>query len=171
MELMRSLPRISLSLLLAMSCRAISTFAVALFAFARLTQAQLQSAQNDAIKVTVSQNDDGSRTAYEHDPADHRATATTTAMNGKLLGKVRYKLDDAGRYLSGEVIGPDDKLRYKTAYKYEPGTGRLAEETQLTTDGAVKLRLVFSYDSGGKQAGYSVFDANGKLLGQTSKRP
>ena len=44
----------------------------------------------------------------------HRATATTTGKDGKLVGKIRYTLDEAGRFASGEVYGPDDQLRFKT---------------------------------------------------------
>lgn len=133
-------------------------------------RAQLSGPDNLPIRVTVSQNDDGSQTSYETDPSNHRATGTTTGTNGKLVQTIRYKLDDAGRYLSGDVSGPDGKLRYRSVYKYDSGNGRLVEETQLTGAGAVKLRLVFAYDGAGKQAGYSVYDAGGNLLGRTSKK-
>ncbi|MDQ6623704.1 MAG: hypothetical protein M3Y86_09505 [Verrucomicrobiota bacterium] len=131
--------------------------------------AQLQSPESDAIRVTISQNADGSRTAYEFDPANHRATASTTDADGKPLGKIRYTLDEANRFATGEVLGPKGQFLYKTIYKYD-GQGRLSDETQLTKDDAVKLRLVYAYDVNGKQAGYSVYDADGKLLGQTSKK-
>ncbi|MFL6540215.1 MAG: hypothetical protein ACJ8HQ_00950 [Chthoniobacterales bacterium] len=142
--------------------------ALALVVFASSALAQLDP-NAQPVRVTVSQNDDGSRTAYEFDPSNHRATATTTSMQGKQLGKIAYKLDDSGRYESGEVFGPNNQFQYRTRYKYEGD--RMSEETQLTKEGAVKLRLVYEYDGAGKQAGYAVYDASGKLLGRTSKRP
>jgi len=135
--------------------------------FAPSTRAQLQSGGAiEPIRVTVSMNEDGSRTAYEFDTANRKAVATTTGANGKLVSKIRYELDDAGRFAKGQVLGPDEKLRFKTLYKYD-AAGRLAEETQLTREEAVKLRLVYAYDATGKPSGYSVYDSSGKLLGQT----
>lgn len=132
-------------------------------------QAQ-EGAPGNSIRVTMSLNDDGSQTVYETDAANRRATATTTSAAGKLTSRIRYKLDEAGRYETGEVYGPDDKMRFKTLYKYDAGTGRLTEETQLTTSGAVRHKIVYSFDAAGKPAGYSVFDAAGKLLGQTTRK-
>ena len=51
---------------------------------------------------------------------------------------------------------------------YHDGAGRMEQETQLSKDDQILNRIVYSYDSSGKQTGYSVFDGNGKLLGQTS---
>jgi hypothetical protein len=129
-------------------------------------QAQLQnSAPGNAIRVTVSQNNDGTQTAYQTDPLSKTATATTTS-GGKVISKINYKLDDLGRYQSGEVFGPAEKFQFRTTYKYDPN-GRVAEETRLSRDNIVQMKLVYSYDGAGKAAGYSVFDANGKLLGKT----
>ncbi|HEX8280903.1 MAG TPA: hypothetical protein VF551_05975, partial [Chthoniobacterales bacterium] len=89
-------------------------FLLGLAACPSLSLAQLPTAPGDAVRVTVSQNQDGSRTSYEVDPANRRATATTTSREGKLMGKIRYTLDDAGRFATGEVLGPDAQFRYKT---------------------------------------------------------
>src|SRR3954453_8825228 len=119
------------------------------------------------VRVTLSVNDDGTRTAYEFDPANHKATATTTTAEGKQQGKIRYVLDDAGRFASGEVYGPADKFRFKSVYKYDPA-GRLSEETQSSRDGVLQNRIVYAYDKAGKQTGYSVYDGAGKLLGRAT---
>ena len=144
----------------------------ALLAIAQPARAQLQSGGSiDPVRVTVSMNEDGSRTAYEFDQASRKAVATTTGANGKLVSKIRYDLDDAGRFAKGQVFGADEKLRFKTLYKYD-GSGRLEAETQLTPEDSVKVKLVYSYGPDGKQSGYSVYDGAGKLLGQTTpKRP
>jgi YD repeat-containing protein len=133
------------------------------------THAQQEAPAAGSIRVTMSLNEDGSKTVYETDTANRKATATTTSEAGKLVGKIRYTLDEAGRYETGEVAGPDDKLRFKTLYKYD-GAGQLKEETQLTPEGAVRHKIVYAFDAAGKPAGYSVFDASGKLLGQTRQR-
>ena len=117
----------------------------------------------------MSLNEDGSRTVYEIDKANRKATATTTSATGKPQAKIRYTLDEAGRFETGEIYGPDERLRFKTLYKYD-ASGRLKEETQLTKEGVVRHKIVYAYDSGGKPAGYSVFDASGKLLGQTKAK-
>jgi YD repeat-containing protein len=129
--------------------------------------AQLQTGTpSNAIRVTVSQNNDGSQTSYQTDPLSKTATAITTSSGGKMISKINYKLDDQGRYESGEVFGPGDRFQFRTKYKYDP-SGRVSEETRLTRENAVQMKLVYSYDGAGKPAGYSVFDAAGNLLGKT----
>jgi hypothetical protein len=127
----------------------------------------------DAVRVTVSMNADGTRTTYEFDSPRHRATATTTGKDGKMVGRIRYLLDDAGRFASGEVYGPDNQLRFKTLYKYNEA-GKLTQETQLGTDDSVRNKIVYAYDKVGRQTGYTVYDAAGKVIRQvppTSARP
>ncbi len=124
-------------------------------------------------RVTVSQNKDGSRTTYEVDNEARKTVATTIDADGKMQSRIRYDLDDAGRFARGEVYGPGDQLRFKTAYKYD-ASGQLLEETQFTTEGAVKNKLVYSYDQlSGRQTGYAVYDGAGKLVGttRTNSRP
>src|SRR5712692_10146740 len=91
---------------------------------------------DDTIRVTVSLNNDGSRTVYQFNNAKHEAIATTTEPDGKPRGKIVYQLGDAGRFMSGVAFGPDDKLLFKSLYKYD-ATGRLEEETHLGKDEAV----------------------------------
>ena len=123
--------------------------------------------QAETVRVTVSMNADGSRTVYKFDEAQHKAVATTTGQDGKVRGKIRYQLDDAGRYSSGMVFGADGRLRFKSHYKYD-NAGRLQEETQAAENDALLHKIVYSYDQEGKQIGYSIFDASGKLIGRTS---
>jgi YD repeat-containing protein len=132
--------------------------------------AQLASPSPDAVRVTVSLNADGTRTTYEFDAPRRRAVATTTTKEGKLVGKIRYVLDEAGRFYSGEVYGPDDQFRFKTLYKYDDA-GKLTQETQLGPDEAVRNKIVYAYDKAGRQTGYSVYDAAGKLVRQTPGSP
>jgi YD repeat-containing protein len=128
--------------------------------------AQLATSTPDAVRVTVSINADGTRTTYQFDSPNRRAVATTTDKDGKTVGKIRYVIDEAGRFMSGEVYGPDDHLRFKTLYKYDD-TGKLTQETQLGPDDVVRNKIVYAYDKTGKQTGYSVYDAAGKLIRQT----
>jgi hypothetical protein len=121
----------------------------------------------DAVRVRVSLNSDGSRTTYEFDNVHHKATATTSAPDGKLVGRIRYEIDDAGRFSSGIIFGPDDKFRFKSEYKYNPA-GRLEEETHLTKDDSVINKFVYSYNQAGKETGYSVYDASGKLIASST---
>jgi hypothetical protein len=141
-------------------------FAVALLGFAVRTQAQLATPTPDTVRVTVSLNADGSRTTYEFDSLHHKATATTTGKDGKMMGKIRYTLDEAGRFASGEVYGSDQQLRFKTLYKYD-AVGKLTQETQLGQDDAVRNKIVYAYDKNGKQTGYTVYDAAGKVIRRT----
>ena len=120
---------------------------------------------SDAVRVTVSMHPDGSRTVYKFDNAQHQAVATTTDPDGKLRETIRYELDDAGRFSSSVISGPDGRFRFKSRYKYDD-TGHLLEETQSAQDGTLLHKIV--YDASGKQTGYSVLDASGKLVGGQS---
>jgi len=122
---------------------------------------------SDAVRVTVSMHPDGSRTVYTFDNAQHKAVATTTDPDGKLRETIRYELDDAGRFSSSVISGPDGRLRFKSRYKYDDA-GHLLEETQSAEDGTLLHKIVYSYDASGKQTGYSVLDASGKLVGGQS---
>ncbi len=128
--------------------------------------AQIAAPPDEAVRVTVSMNADGSRTTYEFDSLHHQATATTTGKDRKLRGRIRYALDEAGRFMSGDVYGPDEQLRFKTLYKYDATSGRLTQEVQLSKDDAVQHKIVYAYDNNGKQIGYTVYDAAGKRVNQ-----
>jgi hypothetical protein len=145
--------------------RFVIAIAFALAVFAANLRAQAPSPLPDAIRITVSINADGTRTTYEFDAPNHRATATTITKDGNTIGKVRYVLDDAGRFASGDVYGPNEQFRFKTVYKY--AAGKLTEETQLGADDAVRNKIVYAYDKNGRQTGYSVYDAAGKLVRRT----
>lgn len=129
------------------------------------TRAQTPADSSGVVRVTVQMNPDGSRTTYEWDNANHKATATITD-GGTMRERIRYVLDDAGHFVTGHVFGPDHKLRFTTRYKYDTA-GRLAEETQLDKDGEMQHRIVHSYDSTGKESGYAVYDASGRLLSRS----
>ncbi len=121
----------------------------------------------DAVRVNITMNADGSRTSYQFDPANHKATAVTTEPDGKVRGKTNYRLDEAGRFGSGVSFDAKGKFRFKSIYKYD-SAGRIEQETLLGKDDAVLNKIVYSYDAAGKQTGYSIFDGAGKLLGATS---
>jgi hypothetical protein len=124
------------------------------------------TAATDAVRVNITVNPDGSRTAYQFDPAHHKATATTTTAEGKHGEKIQYELDDAGRFARGR-LGPDGQFRFRSVYKYD-AAGKLEEESQFGKDDRLRSRIVYAYDQAGKQSGYSIFDGTGKLLGRTS---
>jgi YD repeat-containing protein len=124
---------------------------------------------DEAVRVTVTMNPDGSKTVYQTEGVNRQAIATTTGANGKAQRKIVYQLDADGRYESGQVFAPNGILRFKTRYRYD-GAGRLAEETQLGKDDSVRNRIVYSYDAAGHAAGYTVYDGNGRLIGRTSAK-
>ena len=145
--------------------------AVALFACLACASPGRAQSGDDAVRVTVTMNPDGSKTVYQTDTANRRSTATTTGANGKAQGKIVYRLDDAGRYESGDVFAANGALRFKTQYRYDPA-GHLLEERQLAKDGSVQNRIVYSYDASGHSAGYAIYDGGGRLLGRTTaKKP
>jgi len=143
--------------------RASFCYLLRLFGFSFLAAAFLaQSAENEVL-VRVMINEDGSKTVYQTDIANHQTLATTSGSDGKTRGKIVYELDDAGRYKSGQVFGPKGDLCFKTRYEYDPA-GRLLRETQLTRDGSVRSRIVYNYDAVGHAAGYSIYDRSGNLV-------
>jgi hypothetical protein len=95
-----------------------ATFCCALFIsiFSPSLRAQAQST-DDTIRVTVAIGADGSRTTYESDRANHKATATTSGPDGKLRQKIQFELDEAGHYTSSQAFGPEGQFRFKALYK------------------------------------------------------
>src|SRR5205823_2326701 len=87
--------------------------------------------------------------------------------DGKMVGRIRYVLDDAGRFASGQIYGADEQLRFKALYKYD-AAGKLTEETQLGADDSIRNKIIYAYDKNGRQTGYTVYDAAGKLVRQTT---
>ena len=132
-----------------------------------IASGQTDPPPNDSVRVSVTLNEDGSRTSYQFDPANHKAVATTTERAGKVRGKIEYVLDDAGRFGSGKVYGADGKFLFSTVYKYD-AAGRLREESRFGKDNQPTEKIVYDYDAEGKQTGYSVLDRNGKIVGRTS---
>ncbi len=129
----------------------------------------LAQGTDDAVRVTVTMNPDGSKTIYETNGSIRQTVATNTGKNGKKLSKIIYQLDAAGRYERGQIFGPDGKLRFKTLYEYDRA-GRVAQETQLGKDDSVQNKIVYSYDDAGHQSGYAVYDGAGRLLGRTTAK-
>jgi hypothetical protein len=133
-------------------------------------RAQSESpAANDSIRVSVTMNEDGSHTSYQFDTANHKAVATTTERGGKPRGKIEYVLDDAGRFGSGKIYGPDGKFQFTAVYKYD-SAGHLLEEARFGKDNQPTEKIVYDYDASGRQTGYSVLDQNGKVIGHTTPR-
>src|SRR5947199_8878672 len=92
-----------------------------------------EQTQGDAVRVTVSMHADGSRTVYKFDNAQHKAVATTTDTEGKLRETIRYELDEAGRFSSGEMSGADGASRCNSRYQYVDDS-RFLEGTRTSGD-------------------------------------
>jgi hypothetical protein len=140
---------------------------IALCLFASVV-AHAQSA-DDAMRVTLALNPDGTKTTYETNAANHRCVATTTDAHGKTRGKIIYRLDADGRYESGDVFAANGAFRFHTLYHYN-AAGQLAEETQLDKGGAVLHKIVYSFDAEGHPSGYAIYDGSGALLGHTTPK-
>jgi hypothetical protein len=128
----------------------------------------LALAQQDSgdVRVSVVLNADGSRTVYENDAANHKTVGTTTGNDGKVREKIRYELDENGRFARAEVSGPREQFRFFAQYKYD-SSNHVIEEIHFAKDQSVIGKIVFRYDAAGHQIGYSTYDGAGKLLGQT----
>ena len=121
------------------------------------------SASDDAVRVTVSLNSDGSRTVYQFDNTKHQAIATTTEVDGKPRNKIIYQLAEDGKFASGIVFGADGKFQFKSVYKYD-AAGHVEQETRLAKDDSVLNKVLYKYDAKGKQVAYSIVDPDGKVL-------
>ena len=136
------------------------------FALAAVPLCALAQQDSGDVHVSVVLNADGSRTVYENDAANHKTVATTTGKDGKMREKIRWDLDENGRFLRGEVFGPKEQFRFILQNKYD-ANNRLIEETHFAKDQSVIGKIVFRYDAAGHQIGYSTYDGSGKLLSQT----
>ena len=125
-------------------------------------------AQQDSgdVHVRLVRNADGSQTVYENDAANRKTVATTTGKDGKVREKIRYELDENGRFARAEVLGPKEQFRFFAQYKYDV-SNHVVEETHFAKDQSVIGKIVFRYDAAGHQIGYSTYDGTGKLLRQT----
>ncbi|PYK78229.1 MAG: hypothetical protein DME38_11510 [Verrucomicrobia bacterium] len=141
-------------------------FRVALAILAAAPLCVLAQQDSGDVRISVVLNTDGSRTVYENDAANHKTVATTTGKDGKLREKIRWDLDENGRFLRGEVFGPKEQFRFILQNKYD-ANNRLIEETHFARDQSLIGKIVFRYDAAGHQIGYSTYDGAGKLLGQT----
>ena len=137
-----------------------------LFTFPTVPLCALAQEDNSEVRVSVVLNADGSRTVYETNSANHKTVATTTGKDGKIREKIRWDLDENGRFLRGEVFGPKEQFRFILHNKYD-ASNHLVEETHFAKDQSVIGKIVFRYDAAGHQIGYSTYDGAGKLLGQT----
>jgi len=74
--------------------------AVALFACLACASPGRAQSGDDAVRVTVTMNPDGSKTVYQTDTANRRSTATTTGANGVAVFKYSFnrKKDPTGTY-------------------------------------------------------------------------
>ena|ERR1700730_12515841 len=61
------------------------------------------NSDQNAVRVTITLNADGSRTSYEFDAAHKKATAVTTTSDGKVREKIKYDLDDSDA--AGKLLG------------------------------------------------------------------
>ena len=80
--------------------------------------------ENGEVRVSVVLNADGSRTVYETNAVNHKTVATTTGKDGKLREKIRWDLDESGRFLRGEVFGPKEQFRFILQNKYDANNPR-----------------------------------------------
>src|SRR5437588_12869185 len=124
-----------------------------LFSVATAPLCTLAQEDNSDVRVSVVLNADGSRTVYESNAANHKTVATTTGKDGNVREKIRYDLDENGRFARAEVLGPKEQFRFFAQYKYD-GSNHLIEETHLAKDQNVIGRIVFGYDAAGHQLGY-----------------
>ncbi len=131
--------------------------------------AVLAQTPDDAVRVTVTVNPDGSKTIYSTDAAKHETVATSNTAEGKPSGKIIYHLDAEGRYESGRVFAANGAFRFKTLYRYD-AAGRLSEESQLDKNDAVMHRIVYAFNAEGHPTGYAIYDGSGALLGQTTPK-
>src|SRR2546428_11183473 len=137
-----------------------------LFSLTTVPFCALAQEDNGEVRISVVLNADGSRTVYESNPANHKTIATTTGRDGKVREKIRYELDENGRFARAEVLGPKEQFRFFAQYKYDT-SNHVIEETHFAKDQSVIGKIVFRYDAAGHQIGYSTYDSAGKLLGQT----
>src|SRR5437868_6175427 len=75
-----------------------------LFSFATIPFCALAQEDNGEVRVSVVLNADGSRTVYETNATNHKTVATTTGKDGKLREKIRWDLDESGRFLRGGIF-------------------------------------------------------------------
>src|SRR5436309_14145398 len=97
------------------------------FSVAIASRCAFAQEENGEVRVSIVLNADGSRTVYETNAANHKTMATTTGKDGKLREKIRWDLDENGRFLRGEVFGPKEQFRFILQNKYDSNKHMLEE--------------------------------------------
>ncbi|PYK42468.1 MAG: hypothetical protein DME46_10585 [Verrucomicrobia bacterium] len=96
---------------------------------------------NGEVRVSVVLNADGSRTVYESNAANHKTVATTTGKDGKVREKIRYELDENGRFTRAEVLGPKDHAAgHQIGYSTYDGAGKLLGQTAAPSASPAKRK-------------------------------
>jgi hypothetical protein len=115
------------------------------------SQAAAKTGDN-TVRVTVSVNADRSRAVLQI-----RGCAAQSSRNQHRAGGEDLREEFAMNWMmpgfsSGPIFGLDGQLRF----------------TSLEKNDALLHKIVYQHDSAGKQTGYAIFDASGKLIERTS---
>ncbi len=104
---------------------------------------------SDTVRVKVTLNPDGSRTAYEFDTAHHTATATTTSRDGKPAAK--FSTSSMRPAVSRPALFTARTGSFASrAYISTTTPAGCRKRRNSTKDGAVISKIVYTYDSAGK---------------------
>ncbi|MFB3788843.1 MAG: RHS repeat domain-containing protein [bacterium] len=100
---------------------------------------------------------------YRETGADGRVSSEFKYLaDGRLLEKVEYRYDDAGRVIQKDTCGADGAPRLSEQYVYNEN-GTRAEEHESDAKG-LKRKRIYQYDEQGRPAEYVDSNAQGEVL-------
>lgn len=124
---------------------------------------------DNAIRVTTTLHEDGTKTVTQMNPDSHTSEASTYDARDHLRQKIVYALNERNQPESGVVYTPDNKPVFKAAYTRD-NLDRVTEEADYTMADQLIRRFVYEFGADGKVSRIRAFDANGVEMQQTEAR-
>ena len=126
-------------------------------------------AQDNAIHVTTTLHEDGTKTVTQINPETHTSEASTYDNRDHLRQKIVYTLDERNQPETGVVYTAANVPVFKAAYTRD-NLGRVTEEVDSTMTDQLMRRFVYEFGPDGKVSRIRAFDANGVEMQQTEAR-
>jgi hypothetical protein len=104
---------------------------------------------------------DGSHTECQQDLVLREQTETTYTKQGIKTAKKVYLLNEQGLPVQGNIYDGKDQLKARAQFLFD-SFDRLSEQRMFNLQGEVFQRIVFSYDSKGRQLAPKSYNYNAK---------
>lgn len=108
--------------------------------------------EQNSQTVSVTRNDDGSRTIYKKRPGEKGMQRRSYSADGNLISVVQYREGEYGQLVSCKIYDGQKTELYKVSYGYDKNA-RLVEERMFdSATGQAVRRFIYTYDAMGNRS-------------------